>query len=189
MCPSTGPLVHRSVTAASTARGSCFTVRTSAPARESRSFAPAPSSDAACPACPPAGWLRSSIPIRPSPRNRDTAPSKCPRFPLAVGSTLPRVWSTAAATCGEICLAAGAVASFISVVSSSGVASGDTVVASTGGWRHGERNLASVTALRTEDTPQYLSPPPPPPNPPLFALRFAVSDRSDWETTPCTTTL
>src|ERR1700675_1362890 len=47
--------------------------------------------------------------------------------------------NSAADTCGETCLGAGAVG-----VSSSAAASVDTVVVFAGGWRQGERNLASV---------------------------------------------
>src|SRR5580658_4618552 len=52
--------------------------------------------------------------------------------------------NSAADTCGETCLGAGAVG-----VSSSGAASVDTVVVFTGGWRQGERNLASVEKAPT----------------------------------------
>src|ERR1700685_2210225 len=58
--------------------------------------------------------------------------------------------NSAADTCGETCLGAGAVG-----VSSSGAASGaasvDTVVVLvfTGGWRQGERNLANVEKAPT----------------------------------------
>jgi hypothetical protein len=80
MCPSTGPLLQGSVTAASTAPKSFAKFVQSASAHECQFSARASSTGAAQPACPRAGGSESSKPISASPRSRDTAARKRPQF-------------------------------------------------------------------------------------------------------------
>jgi hypothetical protein len=139
-CPSTGPLLHGSLTAASTALRSCFKVRTK---RTSEWILVLRASSIQ-------RWRVVTLPLRRIARKLRTSlrmtakPGHC-RFRV---STICTCWlvnsartllNSAAATCGDSCLDP------VEVVASSCDASGNAefgLRVSAFGWRHGERNFA-----------------------------------------------